>query len=137
MLEDLRAYIVADSAIQALIGATKSRFYFDRVPNGLRPVYPLCVFSLIDERVNNTHDTGANESEINIDIVQIDVYAESGSSALAVKDALKARLNSANFTQGSTRFGYIEWDGANSSYQQEIEKHTCTVSVSVVSSPTS
>lgn len=135
MLEDLRAYIIADATLQNLLGATKTRFYYQRVPPNIKPiVYPLAVFGIVDERVNNTH--GADSSELNVDMVQIDIYAESGASVLAVKDALKARLNSANFTQGSTRFGYIEWDGASTAWQVEIEKHNCTVTISVVSSPT-
>tara|TARA_R110000822_G_scaffold98730_3_gene223182 strand:+ start:461 stop:850 length:390 start_codon:yes stop_codon:yes gene_type:complete len=124
MLIDLRAYILADTTVSGLIG---TRFHFERIPQNA--AFPNCEFSIIDERVLNTH--GSDENQLNSDLIQIDVYAKTGLNSLEIKDALKDRLNSKAFTQGTTRFGFIQWDSNFSGYEPNLELFTQTITLEV------
>lgn len=127
MLADLRSYILADATVSGLIAA---RFYLDKLPQN--PTYPACEYGMVDESVMNTH---SDSSTLNRDIVQIDVYAKKAVQALNVKEAIKSRLNGAAVTQGTTIFGYIEWQGADSGYEPEIELFRQMISISILWSP--
>jgi len=124
MLSDLRTYILADTTISGLIGA---RFHYERVPQN--SAFPNCQYSIIDERVTNTH--GADTSRLSEDIIQIDVYAKTGSESLDVKDAIKDRLDSKAFTEGSTRFGFVQWDSNFSGYEPDVEIFTQTITLKI------
>ncbi len=124
MLADLRSYILAEATVAALI---VDRFYANAARAS--PTSPYCVYRVVAETVENTHD--AEEAELNVDTVQIDVYGDTFASVSGVKDALKKRLNSKAAIQDDTDFGYIEWQSAFSDYEESTNEHRWTITIGV------
>ena len=134
MLSDLRSYLEADSTVDGLLDhATHGfRFYPDRIPDDTP--YPVCRYAVIDESMFDTH--GADTNKLNSDIIQIDVWGRSAGEVRTIKDAIKDRLASKHqVIQGNTRFGYIEWAGAFSTYESEVELFRQAITINITWSP--
>lgn len=125
MLADLRTYVLADTTISGLIS---TRLFLQRVP--METVLPHGSYQVLAEDVNNSHDGGVEV--LNRDLVQFDLYADTATEALTIKEAFKTRLNSKKFTQGTTLFGYIEWQNASSGYESQSEEFSQTITVSIM-----
>ena len=82
MLSALRTYIIADSAVAALIG---TRFYPNTAPQN--PTKPYCTYQPISEfrRPTMRHDDNLPSAR-----VQIDCWSTSVDQARAVADAIRA-----------------------------------------------
>lgn len=124
MLADLRTYILADTPTSSLLS---TRLYLQRIP--AETALPHARYFTVAEDVQNAHNDGTEV--LNKDLVQLDVYAGTATEALAIKEALKLRLNSKAFTQGSTVFGYIEWQNATGDYEATSEEFSQTITVSI------
>lgn len=109
MIGDLRAFIVADAGVTALLG---QRVFFVRrhQAEGL-PAATLNTISRLDD-VHMGGPSGYIATR-----VQVDVYGSTYTSARACADALIARLHGHAGTQGSTVFQLIRLDGENDGFE--------------------
>lgn len=103
METEFRALLTGDAAITALVG---SRIYWNAIPQGT--VDP-CVVMYVVSRQADIHHGGANG--LNSWLVQIDVRSsgdsEPYSAALAVRDAIVARLHAKRLSEGKIAFKAI------------------------------
>ena len=129
MMADLRSYCLADSTVSSLIG---TRFHLDRIPQN--QTLPNVRYSILAESVTNTH--GADTAHLNDDAIRIEVFSKKASDGLAIKDALKSRLNSKRVTQGTTVFQLIEWSTSQSDYDDDFELFRQIITINVMWSPT-
>ena len=125
MMADLRSYCLADATVSGLIG---TRFHLDRIPQNQK--LPNVRYSILSESVTNTH--GADTAELNDDAIRIEVFSKKASDGLAIKDALKTRLNSKRVTQGATNFQLIEWSTSQSDYDNDFELFRQIITINVM-----
>jgi hypothetical protein len=96
MEEALRAYLIADTALSALISTRLAWGVNDQ--GGAMPRVTLQVIS------GSPEYSDEGESGISENRVQVDCFASTYASAKAVARAISARISGASFTQGSVRF---------------------------------
>lgn len=119
MLADLRTYILAGGAVSALIG---SRFYPHKLPQS--PTLPAVTYQVISELRGHVM-SGADGTPGTR--VQIDAWASTMADALAVADAIRARLDGyAGTLAGSTKAQGVFADQSQSLYEPDAELHRVT-----------
>jgi hypothetical protein len=95
MEAQFRSLLADDAAIAALVGA---RIYWNAIP---QTASDPCVVMYVISRLADAHHGGANG--LNNWLVQIDVRALTFASAIAVRDAIVAKLHAKRFSQGGLK----------------------------------
>lgn len=108
MLEDLRSYVLGDSAVTALIG---QRLHPEAVP--LESTRPAAMYRLIDTGITRT--TRRGESVLHRARVQIGARSERAIEATDVAEAIRKRLAGITAPAGTIQSiihiaGYGGWD---------------------------
>lgn len=93
---------------------------------------PFITYATINESTTDTNDQDTAASALYQDVLQLDVFTKTFSEGKAIKDRLRAVLSSGNFTQGTTRFGYIEWQGSQDFFNDENETFRHSISLEIL-----
>lgn len=111
---DLRAYLLADTAITALIA---QRLYAVHVEAELAPAMPYVVMGTTGGSGNYAHDGATGNDDVR---VQFSIYASTSAELEQVRDAIKDRMDILGGTQqGNTVFGHVFFDNDVDTYESE------------------
>mgnify|MGYP001581510729 CR=1 FL=1 len=132
MLSDFRAYIQADSTLASTVGTINGGIkMFPHVARA-DTTMPFITYSTINESSTDTHDQDSSASALYQDVLQLEIFTKTFSEGKTIKDRLRALLSSANFTQGATHFGYVEWQGSQDFFNDENETFRHSISLEIL-----
>ena len=97
----LLAYLIAQSGIKAVFGSSNTRIYIDKIDERITPTYPFAIIRTVDETVEYAHDGELADSEL----MQIDVYSTSKTTANSGTLAIRNELSGLTGTMGSVTIG--------------------------------
>lgn len=97
----LRAYLIAQAGIKTAFGSTKTRVYVDKIPERVTPSYPFAIIRTVSEPTDYAHDGALKDREL----MQIDVYSTSKTTANSGAAAIKTELSGLTGTMGSITVG--------------------------------
>ena len=104
--EDLRDYILADSAVAAKLG---TRLFPAMARKSYGTTDPYAVYTMVSNDATYTQD-GTSSSVWRVIVFQFDIFSKSAVTAEATGDAILARVESTKFSQGTTDFGAVFLD---------------------------
>lgn len=132
MLSDFRAYLQADSTLLTSVGAIDGSIkVFPHVARADTSM-PFITYATINESSTDTHDQDTSSSALYQDILQLEVFTKTFGEGKTIKDRLRELLSSGNFTQGTTHFGYIEWQGSQDFFNDENETFRHSISIEIL-----
>jgi len=132
MLSDFRAYLEADSTLASAVGTINGGIkVFPHVARAGTSM-PFITYATINESTTDTHDQDSAASALYQDVLQLDVFTKTFSEGKTIKDRLRTLLSSGNFTQGTTHFGYIEWQGSQDFFNDENETFRHSISLEIL-----
>lgn len=97
----LRTYLIGLAAIKTAFGSTNTRIYIDRIDESITPSYPFAIIRTVSEAMQYAHDGELKDDEL----IQIDVYSTSKSTANSGAAAIKTALSGYSGTMGSVTAG--------------------------------
>lgn len=97
----LRTYLIGLTAIKAAFGSTNTRIYIDRMDESITPAYPFAIIRTVNEAMRYALDGELKDDEL----IQIDVYSTSKTTANSGAAAIKTALSAYKGTMGSVTAG--------------------------------
>jgi hypothetical protein len=123
MRADLRSYILADTAIEAIIG---SRFY-PEVALQEDGTEAYAVYSTLSSTTLDTH----NDSGLLIrDLIDLSIHAPTITGVYELSELLRTRLSNKRITLGSYD-SHIVWQGLNTGYSDDDEIYSASITLEV------
>jgi len=97
----LRTYLIAQAGVKAVFGSSNTRIYIDKIDESITPTYPFAIIRTVAEPTDYAHDGALADREL----MQIDTYSTSKTTASSGAAAIKAALSGYSGSMGTIKVG--------------------------------